>query len=303
MLRSAARRVEDIRIIIGTVSVTLERPRSTWSSALILVGLAGLAAALLAYLRATAPPSADVTAAPDNKIHVPLFIEPAQVRPTPRFRFTFDPPEALADLRAEEKLDAVVQAGTDDLSRAALLMRWTRAQWEPGTPNPYPPLNARIILRDIRRGFTSGFCAQYNYVLVQGLQSFGIPARYVSLREHEVIEARLPDKGRWICLDPLYDAWYADAQGEPLSVLEIHRRARARLPVVPSQGNRITDLPAHLEAFRAMAVWLKNDHISSPLNFSDLERYKVYFLDSQELPGSIPAGALTTAEPLDLYPG
>ncbi len=285
------------------MSVTLERPRSAWSSALILVGLAGLAAALLAYLRATSPPSVETAVAADPKIHVPMFVEPAQVRPTPRFRFTFDPPEALADLRAEEKLDAIVGAARDDLARAALLMHWARAQWEPGMPNPYPPLNARIILRDIRRGFTSGFCAQYNYVLAQALQSFGIPARYVSLLEHEVIEARLPDRARWICLDPLYDAWYADAQGAPLSVLEIHQRAQDRAPVVPSEGHRIPDLGAHLEAFAALAVWLKNDHITSPLNFTDLERYKVYYLDSRAAPRPVPPGALTTAEPLDLYPG
>jgi hypothetical protein len=189
------------------------------------------------------------------------------------------------------------------LDRAVRLMRWTRGQWEPGVPNPYPPLDARIILRDIRRGFTSGFCAQYNYVLAQALQSLGVPARYVSLVEHEVIEARLPDMGRWICLDPLYDAFYADETGRPLSVLEIHQRVLGGGAVSASGGQRIPDMKAHLQAFRSFAVWLKNDHIGSPLNFSDLEHYKVYFLDDPAAAPRAPAGALTTTRPEDLYPG
>ncbi len=239
----------------------------------------------------------------DGRIHVPLFVDPAQVRPTPRFRFTFDPPTALAAYRAEESLDAVAGNPVDDLARCMTLMHWSRAQWQPGIPSPYPPIDARIILRDIRRGFTGGFCAQYNYVLAQALQSFGIPARYVSLIEHEVIEARLPDKGRWVCLDPLYDTIYRDEQGEPLSVHEIHRRVLDGMPVSLSNPALAAEKPSHMDAFRAFAVWLKNDHVSSPINFTDLERYKVYFVPSGADPAGLPAGVLSTSEVADLYPG
>jgi hypothetical protein len=182
-------------------------------------------------------------------------------------------------------------------------MHWARAQWKPGVPSPYPPLDARIILRDIRRGFTGGFCAQYNYVLAQALQSFGMPARYVSLIEHEVIEARLPDKGRWICLDPLYDTTYLDEKGEPLSVYEVHRRVKEGLPVTLSNPTLAAGKPDHMDAFRAFAVWLKNDHISAPVNFTDLERYKVYYVPQGTSPDGLPAGALQTSEVADLYPG
>ncbi|HET9480840.1 MAG TPA: transglutaminase-like domain-containing protein [Candidatus Polarisedimenticolia bacterium] len=304
------RRGRGIGIIIAAMGVTLERRTGRWTFALILVGLAGVGAAALAYLtspiRSSEAPAA--TAAPTdpvaaNRIHVPMFVDPALVRPTPRFRFTFDPPEVLAPLRLEEGLDAIVGDAPSDLQRCAALMRWARAQWEPGIPNPYPPLDARIILRDIRRGFTGGFCAQYNYVLAQALQSFGIPARYVSLIEHEVIEARLPDAGRWVCLDPLYDAWYADDAGTPLSVHEIHTRLKRSQEVTPSPGHRIKDLKAHWSAFASFAVWLKNDHVSAPVNFTDLERYKVHFLDEPAGASGLAPGALATAEPADLYPG
>jgi hypothetical protein len=272
---------------------------------LVLVGLAGIAAALLAYRTSERRAALVQPVGPvaDAKIHVPLFVDPNLVHPTPRFRFTFDPPGALAGLRAKEGLDGIVAGAATDLERAAALMHWTRRQWEPGIPNPYPPLDARIILRDIRRGFTGGFCAQYNYVLAQALQSLGIPARYVSLVEHEVIEARLPDMGRWICLDPLYDAYYMDDKGRPLSVLEIHRRALAGEAVSPSVGHKVSDIKSQLQAFRTFAVWLKNDHISAPVNFSDLEQYKVYFLDSPAAAVQAPAGVLTTTRAEDLYPG
>jgi len=275
---------------------------------MVLVGLVGAGVAGFAYLtsppRSSPPPPAE-PAAEDSRIHVPLFVDPATVKPTPRFRFTFDPPEALAALRQEENLDEVVAGAVDDLARCVRLMSWTRKQWEPGIPNPYPPLNARIILKDIRRGFTGGFCAQYNYVLAQGLQSFGIPARYVSLVEHEVIEARLPDAGWWVCLDPLYDTYYMDEAGRPLSVYEIHRRVLDGQPVRLSDGHLVEDIPAQLEKFRSFAVWLKNDHVTSPLNFADLERYKVYFLDGADdaARAPVPRGALTTTEPVDIYPG
>ncbi len=264
--------------------------------------LAGGGLALTAYYHAPAqdaPPRPQAQAA----IRVPLFVDPAQVRPTPRFRFTFDAPETLEELRRVEGLDSVVAGATSDMERARRLMRWTRRQWDPGIPSPYPPLDARIILRDIRRGFTGGFCAQYNYVLAQALQSIGIAARYVSLVEHEVIEARLRDRAAWVCLDPQNDVWHADPEGRPLSVYEIHARARAGAPVVLSEGHRVQDPVAHLAAFAIFAVWIKNDHVGAPINFTDIERYKVYFLDDPSDARNVPAPALVTSEPADLYPG
>ncbi|MFQ5701885.1 MAG: transglutaminase domain-containing protein, partial [Acidobacteriota bacterium] len=262
--------------------------------------------AAAAYLTApfgSSRPEEPVGLGGDGKIHVPLFVKPELVRPTPRFRFTFDPPEVLADLRSEEKLDVVIEGASDDMDKCTRLMHWARRQWEPGVPSPYPPINARVILHDIRRGFTGGFCAQYNYVLVQAMQSFGIPARYVSLIGHEVIEARLPDAGRWVCLDPLYDTYYEDEDGRALSVLEIHALIRNGRPVRLSDEHLVGDVESHMQSFRSFAVWLKNDHVSSPLNFSDLEKYKVYFLDESTQSRALPPGTLTTSEPLDLYPG
>jgi len=278
------RRVRGIRAIISGIVLLLVT--------LVLVMWAASAARAVppAHARAASP------------IHVPLFVDPSCVRPTPRFRFTFDTPGTLARLRQEERLDALVAGAPDDLTRCARLMRWTRAQWEPGRPDPYPPLDARIILRDIRRGFTGGFCAQYSYVLAQAMQSLGLPARYVSLAGHEVIEAWLREPARWVCFDPLYDTWYADGSGRPLSAYEVHRRVLADQPVVPSSSRLVDAMEARRRAFARVSFWLKNDHVGSPVNFGDLERYKAYLLDDSGAASQTPSGALVTTEPADLYP-
>src|SRR5881397_493401 len=147
---------------------TTQRRRTRAACRLIAAAatLAGIAAILLG-------PGGDsvATAGAQPPIHVPLWVPPETVQRTPRFRFTFDSPETLAALRREERLDEIVHGASSDLERFQLLNRWVRAQFEPGRPDPYPPIDARVILRDIRRGFTGGFCAQYCYVLAQSLQA------------------------------------------------------------------------------------------------------------------------------------
>ena len=289
-------------VIISGVTVTPERARVPWPRFLILIALIGASAALVAYF--TSPglsPQPTRASSLDARIHVPLFVDPNHVHHTPRFRFTFDTPEALAGLRASERLDDVVTGAAGDFERAMRLMHWARRQWEPGVPNPYPPLDARIILRDIRRGFTGGQSAQYNTILVQALQSLGIPARYVRLVDHDVIEARPGEEARWLCLDPLNDTIFMDETATPLSAYEVHERILSRLPVALSQGHRSEDPAALLRSFASFGIWLKNDHVGSPVNFADLERYIVYFVDQADQPTPFAPGVLTTTDPVDLY--
>lgn len=268
-----------------------------------------IGAAVLVVLAVTALTTALRSPVPDEAssenarppIRVPLFVDPNRVVHQPRFRFTFDPPEALATLRAEEKIDAVVTGAADDLDRFRRLTAWTREQFEPGIPDPYPPLDARIILRDVRSGFTGGFCAQYNYVLAQSLMSLGYPARYVTVRNHEVIEAWARDRRRWLCLDPLHAATYVDEQGRALSVHELCERARRGAPIIPGPGSLPGTAEKVREAFGQFAVWIKNDHLSHPINFAEIDRYKVVFVfgDAEEK-DAVP-GLLRTTILEDLY--
>jgi hypothetical protein len=268
-----------------------------WS--VVAAAAATVLAVTVVTLAVRKPVASSGSAAPaPDPIHVPRWVDPALVRHQPRFHFTFDSPEALAELRASEKLDEVVAGAANDLDLFRKLDSWTRAQFEPGIPDPYPPIDARIILRDVRSGFTGGFCAQYNYVLAQALMSFGYPARYVTVQGHEVMEAWLKDERRWVCLDPLHGATYVDESGRALSVLEIVSRLRDGKPLLAGPGSRPETVEQVAPTFTSFAVWIKNDHVSHPVNFTDLEQYKVYFLfDGQ----TAPHGALATSSPEDLY--
>ncbi len=230
-----------------------------------------------------------------------LFADPAGVRHFSRFRFVYENPTVLQDLRQQEGLDEVVAGATGDQETFRRLMSWVRDQWEPGRPDPYPPPDARIILRDIRQGVTGGFCAQYCFVLLQAIGSFGAPARCVTIEGHEVIEAWLRDEKRWVMFDPLNDLQILDTKGRPLSALEIWEHSADPSALRMTSDNRCRQGQSdYFERYRRFAVWLRNDFVSQPMNFTDFDRYRVWFDPSGIYP--MPSASLRTSFPLDLYP-
>lgn len=234
-------------------------------------------------------------------IEVPLFVTPEKVFHHPRFHFTFDDEKSLRPLRTREQLHNVIAGAKTDIGVFLQLMSWVRGQWSPGRPDPYPPIDATVILDNIRRGETGGFCAQYCFVLVQCLQSLGYKARYVTVKGHEVAEVWSPELSKWVMLDPLYEL-YILKRDTLLSVLEIHTmiiRGEYTLEVHAKRDPE--DLKDYLSRYKKFAVWAKNDHVSSPINFFDIDRYKVYFLDDPEERMYVPAGSLSTSFPEDLY--
>lgn len=234
-------------------------------------------------------------------IEVPPFVPPEKVRHHPRFCFTFDNSETLKPLRKKEKLDQLIAEAKTNMEVFRRLMSWVRAQWSPGRPDPYPPINAIVILDKIRRGETGGFCAQYCFVLVQCLQSFGYKARYVTIKGHEVTEVWSSELSKWVMLDPLYEL-YISKGVSPLSVLEIHNMIlRGEQDMEVHVKKDPGDLHEYLSRYKRFAVWVKNDHVSSPINFFDIERYKIYFLDDPNERMDVPMGSLYTLFPEDLY--
>lgn len=234
-------------------------------------------------------------------LEVPLLVAPEKVRHHPRFYFSFDSKEILKPLRKREKLDHLIAEAKTDMEVFRRLMSWTRAQWSPGKPDPYPPINAIVILDKIRRGETGGFCAQYCFVLVQCLQSLGYKARYVTIKRHEVTEVWSPELLKWVMLDPLYEL-YISKGVMPLSVLEIHMMILGDQHNLKIHADRDPgDLRAYLSRYENFAIWAKNDHVSSPINFIDIERYKIYFLNDPNGRMNLPVSSLFTLFPEDLY--
>ena len=61
------------------------------------------------------------------------------------------------------------------------------------------------------------------------------------------------------------------------------------------------DLKDYISRYEKFAVWCKNDHVSFPINFFDIERYKIYFLDDPNERMYVPVGSPYTFFPEDLY--
>jgi len=220
---------------------------------------------------------------PSDPIHVPLWVPRAQVRHKTRFACLWDGQAPLASFRRSENLDEVVRGAGSDEERARKLLHWTRSQFEPGRPDPYPPPNAMKTLSEIRAGRTGGFCAQYAFVLVQALQSFGKPARVVTIEEHEVVETWLADQGRWIMLDPLFDLQVIDRDGRSLSAIEIRNARQAGEKLAVTAGNRLGEsLRSYSARYDRIGLWIRNAFVSEPENFTDFDRYRVWLVSGNE---------------------
>jgi hypothetical protein len=219
------------------------------------------------------------TGSESGPIRVPLWVPPTEVRHHQRFACLWDGAGPLAAFRRAENLDAVVAGATADEDRARRLLHWTRAQFEPGKPDPYPPPAAATTLSEIRAGRTGGFCAQYAFVLVQALQSFGRPARVVTIIGHEVVETWLPDQGRWTMLDPFFEMQVVNAHGRSLSAVEIRDAHDVGAVLAVTPGSRLAEpLPEYAARFDRIALWIRNAFTSAPVNFTDFDRYRVWLL-------------------------
>ncbi len=213
-----------------------------------------------------------------------------------RFAFRYDTPVQLQELFVRENLDQL----TADTQWETVLnvLGWTRDQFPPGTPGEYPSQNALTLLKIIRSGEEKGFCAQYCYILAQALQSMGFYARHVSLSNHEVDEVWLPEEGKWVCLDPLYQAYFTDDQNTPLSCYEVSAAGGNVKIVSPIFSYEDADL---LKEFTQLEFWLNNDLFTHPVNLYDLGKYRVHVVSKVEDIENVPAGALFTVYPEELY--
>ena len=127
------------------------------------------------------------------------------------YSFAHDRAESpkIVALRLQEDLDSVVKGCASEHALFEALTLWTRRQFEPGIPDPYPLSNGLDILADIRSGKTGGFCGQYSYLLADALKSLGFyDVRYVETFSghgdgHFLVEVWDNETGRWLLLDPL----------------------------------------------------------------------------------------------------
>lgn len=151
----------------------------------------------------------------------------------------FDNPE-LKQFREENKLDEVVAGAQTEWELIEKLCIWTTKRWEKGHLNKiYPAWNAREILKQADDGTPiGGFCQQYNLVLLQACESFGLVGRIVSLGSgnmtdkirsgHETCEIWSNEYDKWVYIDGNTGWYLIDSETKtPLSHLELRERQLA----------------------------------------------------------------------------
>jgi hypothetical protein len=162
------------------------------------------------------------------------------------------PPLGLArlDETGETRLRArLPEPQASALATAEMLLSWVTRRWRhSGATHDYSQ-DANVVLDRVERGERFG-CREYNIVLAEALNAVQIPARRISLFRrdyhagaagaHAVTEAWIDDLGKWALLDGQNGAVWRDADGIPLSALELHRRYergdRSQLPEFSGSG-------------------------------------------------------------------
>ncbi len=167
----------------------------------------------------------------------------------------FDRPE-LKTLRDKYKLDDVVKGASTELELIERLAAWSATRWRGigHLGQSYPAWNALDILKTDDDGKpVGGFCQQYNLVFMQACESFGLPARPVSIGPgnktdafrsgHEVAEIWSNQFDKWIYIDGNFGYYAVDAKTNvPLSLLELHDRQLAMLADKPYPPVRFVHL-------------------------------------------------------------
>ncbi len=119
------------------------------------------------------------------------------------------------------------------LATAEMLLGWVTRRWRHSSASHDASQDANVVLDRVEGGERFA-CVEYNVVLAQALNAVQIPARRITLFRrdyhagaagaHAVTEAWIDDLGRWALLDGQNGAVWRDADGVPLSVLEMQRR-------------------------------------------------------------------------------
>lgn len=151
----------------------------------------------------------------------------------PRFRYASPDDPDLQRVRAHFGLDSVAGSG-DELSRILNLLHWAHrtVRHDGGSDNP-TSRNAIDMVELCRREGRGLNCRMMAQMLTECYLSLGIPARFVTClpREfvadcHVICAVWSQTLGRWLWIDPTFDAYVTNEHGTPLGIREVRERMR-----------------------------------------------------------------------------
>jgi len=161
------------------------------------------------------------------------------------FRWSAPGDPYLTELRTRYNLDALIAGKPDDYARAQTITGWVHSLWRHDGAHEPKAKDPISIIEAARQGERFR-CVEYSVVLAGALNSVGIPARTLGLKTadmqtrqsgagHVVVEAYLPDLGKWVMLDGQWNA-LPERSGVPLSALECRRALAEELPGLKIAG-------------------------------------------------------------------
>lgn len=160
-----------------------------------------------------------------------------------KFAFSYAPPSdsLLVETRNRFNLDSIAGDG-DELSRIKNLLHFVHENIRHNGNAPYLndiPYNFRALY-DAQQTKDPGFnCRMMAIMLAEVLLAEGIPARYLMCNpkfndgdSHVITIAWSRDLGKWIWVDPTFDAWVTDENGVMLGPAEVRERLISDRPLV-----------------------------------------------------------------------
>lgn len=162
----------------------------------------------------------------------------------PKINFAYAPPSdsLLTATRMRFNLDSIAGNG-DELSRIKNLLHFVHESVRHNGSAPYPevPMSFGALYDYCKDGDKAVNCRLMAIMLTEVLLAEGIPARYLiclpkfhgyDSDAHVIAVAWSKDLGRWVWVDPTFDAWVTDEKGVMLGPAEVRNRLIAGQPLV-----------------------------------------------------------------------
>lgn len=161
-----------------------------------------------------------------------------------KINFTYAPASdsLLTATRMRFNLDSVAGNG-DELSRIKNLLHFVHESVRHNGSAPYPsvPMNFGALYDYCKDGDKGINCRLMAIMLTEVLLAEGIPARFLICAPkfyeydsdaHVITVAWSRDLGKWVWVDPTFDAWVADENGVMLGPAEVRSRLISGKPLV-----------------------------------------------------------------------
>lgn len=181
----------------------------------------------------------------------------ADNRFVPKFKYQSQDNPHLVKLRKELKLDSIAGNG-NELSKIFNLMHWIHNSIKhDGNSNKPFQKNAMSLIKLCKAKKRGLNCRMLAIVLNECYLSMGIYSKYITCmpREtnfqecHVINTVYSRDLGKWIWLDPTFDAYVMDEKGQLLGIQEVRERLVNDKPVVlnasANWNRRVLQTKAH----------------------------------------------------------